>query len=169
VVYAKPATNSSEEPVLSCIDPPRVTSAGPVLLGTDGVIFGQQVSFLGFPFGWFQKCNIELNDMRPLPFVKTATVSSLNLGDESVLVLDGINNIGFSGGPVCFKKPEERYSRICGVISGYYPSGNPLCVKTIDQNGSEGIEELSECFVQENSGLILASPIDGIEDQVDSL
>jgi hypothetical protein len=57
----------------------------------------QDAYFLGFPFG------IGLNLAKPtLPFVKRATVSGIyHDGDGTkFLLLDAINNQGFSGGPV---------------------------------------------------------------------
>jgi hypothetical protein len=83
-----------------------------------GLIYGQDVYFLGFPYGLYGNMGA-INIGYPLPFVKKATVSMLDTQLSPILYLDGINNIGFSGGPVVFQRLGENGWRIAGVISGY--------------------------------------------------
>jgi hypothetical protein len=52
-----------------------------------------------------------------MPFVKNCTVSALMREPQRVLILDGINNVGFSGGPVIFGTGAQL--KIAGVVSGY--------------------------------------------------
>lgn len=87
----------------------------PVRVSSDGMMHGQEVYFLGFPYHFLG--NIIFTDEGfPLPFVKRATLSCF---DESVYLLDGHNNPGFSGGPVVFGQPGTPPTNIAGVISGY--------------------------------------------------
>jgi len=93
----------------------------PTTLG--GVSLGQNVYFLGFPFGL--SCEVgKLNRDFPLPLVKKGCLSAL-LGhakesDPNILLIDGINNPGFSGGPVvCSKQNKITNYHVIGVISGY--------------------------------------------------
>ena len=67
----------------------------------DGIVWGQDAYFLGFPFG----IGFDLGG-GSLPFVKKAIVSGLykSINGVSLVLLDGINNPGFSGGPVVFCK-----------------------------------------------------------------
>ena len=69
-----------------------------------GIIWGQDVYFLGFPYGWYGEIG-ELNRHFPMPFVKKAILSCTFSQDDGVqhFYLDGHNNPGFSGGPVVFK------------------------------------------------------------------
>src|SRR3990172_147859 len=62
---------------------------------SNGLIYGQDVFFLGFPYGMFSELG-EMNRNFPLPFVKKAIVSSIVLTDnkESITYLDGHNNPG---------------------------------------------------------------------------
>lgn len=73
---------------------------------------GEDVYFLGFPFGMSMETG-DLNLNLPLPFVKKATLSAFT--DVGQVLLDGHNNPGFSGGPVV----DSSGDRVIGVISGY--------------------------------------------------
>jgi hypothetical protein len=52
-----------------------------------------------------------------MPFVKRCTISALTIEGKRIWVLDGINNVGFSGGPVIFGTGPQL--KIIGVVSGY--------------------------------------------------
>jgi hypothetical protein len=87
-----------------------------------GLVYGQEVFFLGFPYGWVGKFRLT-PDGYPLPFVKRATVSLL-VGD--VHYLDGHNNRGFSGGPVVFIQPGGCEFKVAGVISAFRAVEEPV-------------------------------------------
>lgn len=73
----------------------------------------EDVYFLGFPFGM----SIEMGHLNlnfPLPFVKKAILSAF-FTDKGLVLLDGHNNPGFSGGPVV----DSSGDQVIGVISGY--------------------------------------------------
>ena len=90
----------------------------------------EEVYFLGFPYGlWFDAG--ELNAGFPMPLVKRAAVSAMYL-ESGLLLLDGHNNPGFSGGPVV-RRWNGSEQVVVGVVSGYRSetpyvfdgSGNP--------------------------------------------
>jgi len=81
-----------------------------------GAVFGGDCEFLGFAYGGGWRAPIQGGRMLWLPFVKHCTISA-HATDEGMWVLDGINNKGFSGGPVVFGTGQEQ--KIMGVISGY--------------------------------------------------
>jgi S1-C subfamily serine protease len=88
-----------------------------------GVIYGQEVFFLGFPFGIFAEAGA-INRNFPIPLVKKACLSALMDGErgEKIILLDGFNNPGFSGGPVVFSEQGKQLGssfRVMGVISAY--------------------------------------------------
>jgi S1-C subfamily serine protease len=98
------------------------------------LMYGQDVFFLGFPYGWSADIG-KLNRNFPMPFVKKAIVSNMPQKEngKSFIFLDGHNNPGFSGGPVVFKPQNNKEFRVAAVISGYryteepiYQSGSPL-------------------------------------------
>lgn len=81
-----------------------------------GVTFGQQVWFLGFPWG------LHTSDRKvEFPFIKKGTMSAIDATDINAVVLyiDGFNNPGFSGGPIVYWSFSEHAYRICGVVKGY--------------------------------------------------
>lgn len=88
----------------------------------DGVTIGQDVRFLGFPYGLITDVG-NINRDFPLPLVKQGLISSLQFDEEKILLLDGHNNPGFSGGPVVCQMMNNRKRKneltVIGVVSGY--------------------------------------------------
>jgi S1-C subfamily serine protease len=88
--------------------------------GTDeGPTMGQQVWFLGYPFG--DTAMTSRSQDQILPFIKRGTISAINGSnpDAVVLYIDGFNNPGFSGGPVVYWEFSKHAYRILGVVQGY--------------------------------------------------
>jgi len=86
-----------------------------------GIAYGQDVYFLGFPYGTFGKLG-KINRNFPLPFVKKGILSAMQMmsvDKSEILYIDGHNNPGFSGGPVIFKQPNSNNFKVAAVISGY--------------------------------------------------
>jgi len=88
-------------------------------------------------------------DCHPIPFVKKACLSSI-VFSIGLLLLDGNNNPGFSGGPVCFKFPENDTFKIAGVISGYRYNKTTVFDNTDKETGM---------YVKENTGIVYAYDI----------
>lgn len=105
----------------------RLSPEHPLPPKSDGIAFGQDVYFLGFPYNMFADIG-EMNRNFPMPFVKKATVSSWSRDEHGVLrwFLDGHNNPGFSGGPVVWTEPLRNNYNVAGVISGYRYSDEPI-------------------------------------------
>jgi len=87
-----------------------------------GAVYGQEVFFLGFPYGIVGKYLLGPQGY-PLPLVKRATLSLFH-GD--VWLLDGHNNPGFSGGPVVFVPLGAKDFKVAGVISGFQAVDEPV-------------------------------------------
>jgi Trypsin-like peptidase domain len=115
-----------------------------------GLIFGQEVYFLGFPFGLFGDVSSANNNF-PLPFVKGGIASCFTKspGGYDVVFLDAINNRGFSGGPVIFKEPGSTDFKVASVISGYRYNPEPVY---------QGDQQLP-VSIRENTGLVISYPI----------
>ena len=89
-----------------------------ISLDSTFLAFGIEVFFYGFPLG---NLGTEVLGIK-LPLVKRAIVSgSVKYNGINVIVLDGHNNLGFSGGPVVVYDPGSQKMSIVGVISGYVP------------------------------------------------
>ena len=98
-----------------------LTQTLPINVGNEGIIVGQNVRFLGFPLGLALDYMMERGGVR-LPLVKAGILSGMKFENKvSLLLVDGHNNAGFSGGPVVFKPlgNEEDVWKIAGVVSGY--------------------------------------------------
>ena len=96
---------------------------------TAGVVMGQDMTFLGFPFGW-NNTQFGFNNGYPIPFVKAAALSAVVKNGANVVVyLDGHNNPGFSGGPiVADRDPKDALDsgpKIIGIVSGFPPEKTP--------------------------------------------
>jgi hypothetical protein len=92
------------------------------------LILSQELFFLGFPFGLFT--DAVLKDGFPTPFVKKATLSGFGGTPEfQLLFLDGINNPGFSGGPIISLLKGWRNPLVVGSISAYRIEEKPVFFK----------------------------------------
>ena len=119
---------------------------------TEGLIYGQDVYFVGFPYEYDSILGMFPGGEMPIPFIKKACMSAILQDGAGTILLDGINNPGFSGSPVCFKKlgSNEKSMTILGVVSGYRFNVQPL----FDQSGNQ-----TNYYVKENTGIIIVSDI----------
>ncbi len=122
---------------------------------------GQEVYFLGFPFGLFTSFAANKDAAMSLPLVKHGIISASvpcsaiypnGTKEDGLILLDGINNHGFSGGPVV--GPDvfngTRALKLIGVISAYKQENTP-----VDVNGQSNPNVTGEA----NSGIIIVIPI----------
>jgi len=140
--------------------------------GSEGMPLGGDCTFLGFPYGGGWRSKLSPSDQWMWwPYVKHCTVSG-TLGDPNVTVhvLDGINNKGFSGGPVLFNTGVNQH--VFAVISGYHTE--PLEVLPASTVGDASASAVppppqlpgqdsaanSGQIVEANSGFIIAYDID---------
>lgn len=118
----------------------------PMLNGSDGIVYGQDVYFLGFPYGVLS--GVVLGDEGyPLPLVKRAILSAFK---GQAMLLDGHNNPGFSGGPVVFGQSGGMPNRFGGVISGYRFNPEPVYL----DNQESGL------ITRSNTGIIISYSVD---------
>jgi S1-C subfamily serine protease len=109
---------------------------------TAGIIYGQDLYFLGFPFGLKSKVGA-LNREFPLPLVKKGILSAMFFDvPGKYFLIDGHNNPGFSGGPVVFTNPYTNEFKVAGIISAYryelestYLNDNPTPIQTKTNTG----------------------------------
>ena len=98
-------------------------------VGDLGMTLGQDVYFLGFPFGLSTDAST-INSNLPLPLVKKACISGrVGTKENGIWLLDGFNNPGFSGGPVVARKPFGSIQdplHVIGIISGYRFQVDPV-------------------------------------------
>ena len=110
-----------------------------------GIVLGQQVYFLGFT-------ELEMQAPPggagfPMPLVRQGILAGMMRENEtSVLVIDGHNIPGFSGGPVVFKPQGSSQFRVAGVVSAYRPQPKPVLLSG----------NVTELYIAENSGLVIA-------------
>jgi hypothetical protein len=86
-------------------------------VSTENVGIGQECSFLGFPFASTWTATFANSAQYKMPFIKHCYISGIIRQPAALLVLDGINNPGFSGGPVLYHTGPDQV--VLGVISGY--------------------------------------------------
>ena len=95
----------------------QLSSSYPLLVEGVSVNIGQDVRFLGFPYGMGSEMG-DLNRDFPIPLVKQGIMSGVD--PEKNLWLDGHNNPGFSGGPVVCENGQGKEIAVIGIISGYH-------------------------------------------------
>jgi S1-C subfamily serine protease len=86
------------------------------------VFVTQEVFFIGFPYGQSAQDNSPLFMSRPVPFAKHGILST-TLTD--VILVDALNNPGFSGSPIVFRDlnasgPTPVFY-VLGVVSSFFP------------------------------------------------
>ena len=126
--------------------PPHLT----LPLTRNGMVYGQEVYFLGFPFG--MRWPVQLHQGQPIPLVKHAVVSGEAEFERGhrVLLLDGHNNPGFSGGPVVAAPGGRGKVQALGIVSGFRSIASPVT----DSSGA------ALGTVLANTGLMVVEPIE---------
>lgn len=131
----------------------------PLSATLEGAILGGEMMFLGFPAGYDTSTGFHLNNGFPIPLVKYARLSTMPLQGHPMW-LDGHNNPGFSGAPLCFtpdiNKPSEL--AVAGVVVSYKQIRTPVYTR----DGGE-----TEMYVEENMGLLQAWNIKYAVDLID--
>jgi hypothetical protein len=95
----------------------KASQGNGISLDTTLIGFGMQVFFYGFPL---TNMGTEALGIK-FPLVKQAIVSGVvKHNGVDVLVLDGHNNRGFSGGPVLAYDTSIKKMCIIGVVAGYF-------------------------------------------------
>ena len=86
----------------------------------DGIIIGQDVYFLGYPYKMWTQVG-DINRKFPFPYIKKGILSS-SFNDEDGIqrfFIDAINNPGFSGGPIVFSQPNRVDFKVAAVVSKF--------------------------------------------------
>jgi S1-C subfamily serine protease len=120
-------------------------------VGSDGLVVTQDAYFLGYPYGLGM---LEGAGSRT-PFVKKGIVSAFHRpGGIAMWYLDGINNPGFSGGPVVFNRQGTKDWHVMSVVSAYRTE--PIAVA-----GAAG-------FVPVNTGIVVSYDIRHAVEAIDA-
>lgn len=95
----------------------KVATPFQVTCENGNLTMGQQVWFLGYPYG----IGSHSGNGFEAPFIKKGTMSALDATnhDAVVLYIDGFNNPGFSGGPIVYWDFNKHAYGIAGVVKGY--------------------------------------------------
>jgi hypothetical protein len=105
-----------------------------LIANSNNLIFSQEIFFLGFPYGLTNSIQ-NVNSGFPIPYIKKGILSNVLIDkDFKVLFLDGINNPGFSGGPIIYQNKLTGEFNLCGIISGYRPEINNIKQNNQDIN-----------------------------------
>lgn len=116
----------------------------------EGIVYGQDLYFLGFPYGLKSKIGA-LNREFPLPLVKKGILSAMFFDQtEKYFLIDGHNNPGFSGGPVVYKKLNSKNFNVGGIISGY----------RVELENTYLNDNVTPIQIKTNTGIIIAYSID---------
>jgi hypothetical protein len=131
-----------------------------IFLGEDRMVIGQEVFFLGFPFGLSTE-GVPL--VERIPFVKKGIISAMGPKNQArVLYLDGHNNQGFSGGPVIYSNFFNKNTlSIAGVVAAYRTNKTPVKNSKINNDGEKKSSQEIEGYINENTGIVISYGISG--------
>ena len=152
--------------VLAC--PVRLAPAHSLMASIAGLVYGQQVFFLGFPFGW-DSGSEQINRGVPIPFVKAGIVSAMIFENTEHIYIDAHGNRGFSGGPVVFV-PSGRPAnelQVAGVVAN---APTPLLKAIVDKSGIPvlGAKDEPIAYFPENQGFLVAFNITHATNLIDA-
>ena len=159
---ARAIYTAKEKVDIAALDPGRtVTVTFPLEPTSGGLTLGQQVYFLGYPYGLGTpgSSGPAPPGFGEIPFLKNGIVSALDDRDPeaSLLYVDGHNNPGFSGGPIVFWHSESRRFRVAGVVRGYRNEALPvLKKKNLDEPKAPAHNDL---YTRANSGIVVGYDI----------
>jgi hypothetical protein len=146
-----------DEPVdIAVLVPPAQLSVSLALEpSSDGMLFGGEMYFLGFPYA--QATSVNLAGGYPLPLIKKATLSgmdSLGPGKGSVIVLDGYNNPGFSGSPGVFRDERSHALKVAGVVVSFRSEAGPVLKTELISSGQVSEDDLRESRILDYRGKV---------------
>ena len=99
----------------------------PLIATSDKIAAGEDIYFVGYPFA-----DPALNSLvgeDAVGFIRKGILSAIRqVGQATVLYLDGMNNPGFSGAPVFFRDllQQGQPFKVAAVVSGYRPSQSDI-------------------------------------------
>jgi S1-C subfamily serine protease len=138
----------------------KLTDAETVLIGNaSNYAISQEAYFLGFPYGLYTSF---ADSTQAGPLIKHAYVSAVvscaavepgGSSKDRLILLDGLNNPGFSGGPVVAPDifaPNHPFKFI-GIVRGYRPENVPVTT-----NGQPDLTST----VATNTGIVVVIPMD---------
>ncbi|MHA8056698.1 S1 family peptidase [Aquirufa nivalisilvae] len=130
--------------------PTGIVGGESIEASSNDVFYSQDIYFLGFPFGLKSEI-ASLNSNFPIPFIKKGILSNFIIEKQKkVLFLDGINNPGFSGGPVIYFHQQSQTFKLAGIISGY---------KFQIENAMQNNQEIN-VQIKTNTGIIISYGIE---------
>lgn len=144
-----------------------VTIAYPLEPTSAGLLLGQQVYFLGYPYALGSPLfSPPVPGFGEIAFLKSGIVSAFDNRnqDANILYLDGQNNPGFSGGPIVFWHAESGRFRVAGVVRGYRNESLPV-LKRPDLSDPDATA-YNDLYTRANSGIVVGYDISHIVDAI---
>ena len=143
-----PADLDVDIAVLRCKDHRQISQAYPNPNTSEGLVFGQDVFFLGFPYD-YDKLTISFPaDKRPIPFVRKGCFAGGFKDGHACMFFDGHTSPGFSGGPICYKS--NGMMSVAAVIARC----RFKCQAVWDENGQP-----TGSYVESDVGIVAAYDI----------
>ena len=139
---AKPGPEPPEVDISVLALDRQLSNVLPVQLGIKDTALSQGVYFVWFPYGLMINDHA-VNGGFPIPLVKHGIVAALHTARQGdPFLVDGVNHVGFSGGPIV-RDDQGNIPTIIGVVSGYRAAQ-----EAVYRQGSK-----TDLTVQVNTGL----------------
>ena len=141
--------------------PLRLSPQPSMPLDSAGIGLGQQVYFLGYPFGWDGGAEYINRDF-PMPFVKSGVLSAIKSGEPTKIYIDAQSNEGFSDGPLVFLPnagalTSNNIFQVAGVIVNF---PTPILRQLVNKKREKLLDKDGEPIgIEENPGFTVAIEI----------
>jgi Trypsin-like peptidase domain len=138
------------------VPPVQLSSAALVDPTMDKLSLGQTMYLLGFPFTMRGEGSY-LNAGFPIALVKSGICAGLVGGQQYMrIIVDALNNPGFSGGPIVFRDEWSGKLKVAGVISGFRYQVDTV-YKCVDSPLVDTVA--TDLIFKSNTGLVIGTDI----------
>jgi hypothetical protein len=136
------------------IPPEQLTVNFPLEPTSAGLMYGQDVYFMGFPFGMYAKLSTSFELVYPFGFAKKGIFSADQFENNiHFRFLDGYNIFGLSGAPVVFRGTDFVY-KVMGVVAGFKPDYGPVLVPKEIRREDVNAEDVARGRIVEEHGKV---------------
>lgn len=146
-----------------------ITSEAEFQPTSDGIVLGQPVFFIGYPYDLSTKWKpSDAANFSEIAFIKAGILSAMDSRNPQAIMLyiDGHNNPGFSGGPIVFRPSPNSPFRVAAVVKGFRGEATPVVKgENLQDPNAPAYEDL---YTRANTGIVVGYSIQHIVNAINN-